>query len=132
MGTRRNMVFGFTGYAMIMMVLVGIFSFFAGLVGMLENEIYREPPDYIFNLGVVGWGIVQMAIGALLVVAAVMMIFGVVWARAVGVAFATISAVINFLAIPYYPIWSILVLALDIGVIWALTMHGRDIIGDDD
>ena len=132
MESRRNMVFGFTGYAMIMMVLIGIFSFFAGLVGIFENELYREPPDYLFNLGVVGWGIVQMAIGALLIAAAFMMIFGVVWARVVGVAFATISAVINFLAIPYYPIWSLMVLALDIGVIWALTMHGRDIIGDDD
>jgi hypothetical protein len=58
-------------------------------------------------------------------------VLGAVWARAIGVAVAAISAMVNFLSIPYYPLWSILVLALNIGVIWALTVHGRDIIGEE-
>lgn len=132
MGKRSGMVMGFTGYAILLMVLIGIFSFFSGLVGILKNEIYRVPRDYVFDLGVVGVGIVQMGIGALLVVSAVMIMTGAVWARAVGVAVAAISAVINFLAIPYYPVWSLLVLALDIGVIWALVVHGNELLGDED
>jgi hypothetical protein len=131
MGNRRSLVVGFSGYAMLMMVMIGIFSFFAGLVGILEDEIYTAPRDYFLDLGVVGWGIVHMAVGVLLVVAAFLMIFGIVWARAVGVIVAAISAITNFMAIPYYPFWSLLVLALDIGVIWALTIHGRAIIGDE-
>jgi hypothetical protein len=39
-----------------------------------------------------------------------------------------LSAIANFLTIPYYPLWSILIIALDIFVIWALTAHGRDVI----
>jgi hypothetical protein len=29
--------------------------------------------------------------------------------------------------LPYYPVWSILIIAVDVLVIWALTAHGRDI-----
>ena len=40
--------------------------------------------------------------------------------------FAAISATVNFLLIPYYPFWSLLIIALDIFVIWALVAHGRE------
>jgi hypothetical protein len=128
---RRSWVVGFTGYACLMLVLIGIFEAFAGLTGILEDEIYGDPRNYLFDLGVVGWGIAHMVLGVALVAAGFMLVLGAVWARAIGVAVAAISAMVNFLSIPYYPLWSILVLALNIGVIWALTVHGRDIIGEE-
>ena len=45
----------------------------------------------------------------------------------VGVILAAISALANFAFIPYYPFWSMLIIAVDVFVIWALTAHGRDI-----
>jgi NADH:ubiquinone oxidoreductase subunit H len=50
-----------------------------------------------------------------------------VWARTIGVILATVSAIANFAFIPYYPVWSLAIIAVDIFVIWALTAHGRDI-----
>ena len=44
-----------------------------------------------------------------------------------GIAVAALSAVLNFMWLPYYPVWSILIIAVDVLVIWALTAHGRDI-----
>ena len=38
-----------------------------------------------------------------------------------------VAAIANFLWLPYYPIWSVIVIALAVTVIWALTAHGRDI-----
>ena len=52
---------------------------------------------------------------------------GAVWARTVGVILAVLSAIANFAFIPYYPVWSIVMIAVNITVIWALTAHGRDI-----
>ena len=48
-------------------------------------------------------------------------------ALAVGVIVAGLSAIVNFAFIPVYPVWAIVIIALDVAVIWALTMHGRDV-----
>ena len=52
---------------------------------------------------------------------------GNVLARTVGVIIAGISAIGNFAFMPYYPVWAIIVIAIDIAIIWALTAHGRDV-----
>jgi hypothetical protein len=51
---------------------------------------------------------------------------GRTWARVVGITLAALSATANFLFIPYYPFWSILIVAVNVLVIWALTAHGRE------
>jgi hypothetical protein len=48
----------------------------------------------------------------------------------VGVFIAALSAIANFAFIPYYPLWSIAIIAVDIAVIWALTAHGRDVVAE--
>jgi NADH:ubiquinone oxidoreductase subunit H len=50
-----------------------------------------------------------------------------VWARTVGVVVAMISAIANFAFIPYQPVWSIIIVTVDVLVIWALTVHGREL-----
>ena len=47
-------------------------------------------------------------------------------ARSVGVLVAAASIIANFAWLPYYPVWGILIIAFDVFVIWALTVHGRD------
>ena len=49
------------------------------------------------------------------------------WARTIGVVVAGLSVVLNFAWLPYYPVWSLIIIALDVFVIWALTAHGRDV-----
>ena len=53
------------------------------------------------------------------------MLKGQTWARVVGIGVASLSAIANFLYIPYYPFWAILIIVLDVVVIWALAAHGR-------
>jgi len=55
---------------------------------------------------------------------------GAVWARTVGVIMATVSAIANFAWIPHYPFWALTIIAIDVFVIWALTVHGRDVVAD--
>ena len=62
----------------------------------------------------------------LIAVAGFFVLNGAVWARVVGIGVAVISAIVNFMWLPYYPIWSVLIIALDVLVIWALAAHGRD------
>ena len=52
---------------------------------------------------------------------------GALWARIVGVIIGVVSAIAAFAWLPYYPIWGIAIIAVAIAVIWALTMHGREV-----
>ena len=52
---------------------------------------------------------------------------GQVWARTVAVIAACLSMIANFLWLPYYPWWALLIIAFDAFVIWAVTAHGRDL-----
>jgi uncharacterized membrane protein (DUF106 family) len=61
--------------------------------------------------------------GLVLLVGSVGLLFGALWARLTCILLAFVSAILNFYSIPYYPAWSILMIALAIGVIWALVTN---------
>ena len=69
----------------------------------------------------------HLIVGIVVVFAGYGIFSGAVWARTVGVIMAMISAITNFMFIPYYPFWSILIIALDVWVIWALAFRGEDL-----
>lgn len=68
-----------------------------------------------------------MLIGVVLVLSGVGIFSGNILARTVGLLIAGASLVANFLWLPYYPVWSVVVMFVDVAVIWALTAHGRDL-----
>ena len=63
--------------------------------------------------------------------AGVFVFAGQVWARTVGVIVALVSAVFNLGFLAAYPLWSLIMIALDVMVILALTVHGSDVKADD-
>jgi hypothetical protein len=118
---------GLTVFAGTIMVLTGAFQAIQGLVALVNDSFYVVGQKWVFQVDVTTWGWVHLLLGALLVVAGVFLFRGAVWARTIGVILAGVSALANFAWLPYYPIWAVLVIALDVFVIWALTVHGRDI-----
>lgn len=118
---------GFTMFAAVLMMMVGSFQAFVGLVGILENEFYAATPNYILELDATTWGWVHLLVGLLVAFAGYAVLSGKTWGRVIGVILAVLSALANFVFIPLYPFWSITVIALNVAVIWALTAHGRDI-----
>lgn len=65
--------------------------------------------------------------GLVVAVAGLAVLGGRTWGRVVGITLAMLSALANFLFIPYYPFWALTVIVLDIFIIWALAAHGRDV-----
>jgi hypothetical protein len=118
---------GFTVFAAIMMLMVGVFQALQGLIGIFENEFYVQTRNYLFQFDATTWGWIHLVLGLLVAFAGWGLLSGQTWARVVGIALAVLSATANFLFIPYYPFWSLLLIALDIFVIWAITAHGGDL-----
>ena len=81
----------------------------------------------MFSFDTTTWGWIHLIVGIVVILAGFGIFTGNVLARSVGVIVAVVSAIANFMWLPYYPIWSVIVIAIDIAVIWALTAHGRDL-----
>ena len=119
------------------MILIGSFHAIAGLAGIIEDEFYRFAPAvgteatgdvYYLQFDATTWGWIHLTFGIIVLLAGFALFSGAVWARTVGVIVAVISAIVNFAWLPWYPVWSITMIAVAVAVIWALTAHGRDIV----
>jgi hypothetical protein len=117
-------------FAGIMMVMAGCFQAFAGLVALFENEFYVATRNYLFQFDATTWGWIHLIGGLVVAFAGFAVMAGRTWGRVVGITLAVLSALVNFAFIPYYPFWSLTVIALDVFVIWALAVHGRDVATD--
>jgi len=70
-----------------------------------------------------GW--THLILGAVVFAAGVCLLLGMTCARVVGIVLAVISGIANFLFLPYYPLWAIVVIAIDVFIIWALASGTR-------
>jgi hypothetical protein len=108
------------------MIVGGAFAFFEGLAAVLKGaSFYAKVPNYPFGTNVTAWGWIVLIAGIIVLLAGVGVMAGAVWARIVGITLASLSALANFFFIPFYPIWALIVITLDIFVIWALAAHGK-------
>ena len=118
---------GYTAFAGVVLVLIGFFQAVAGLVAIVDAEFYVVGQEYLFQFDVTAWGWIHLIIGIVVLLSGFGVFPGNAAARTVGVIVAAISALAAFAWLPWYPIWGIVIIALDVAVVWALTMHGRDL-----
>jgi hypothetical protein len=120
---------GASTFAACLMLLVGIFQAVEGLVAIINGtDFLIKGPTYVFTFNASTWGWIHLILGILIAVAGGFILTGNIVARSVGIALAVLSAIANFLWLPYYPIWALVVIALNIFVIWGLAKAdlGRD------
>ena len=113
-------------FAAVLMMVVGIFEAIAGLAAIFENEFFVVTPNYVFDADVTAWGWIHLILGIVVALAGFALFYGAAWARVTGIVLAALVAIANFFFIPYYPFWSILIIALAVWVIWSLTRPLED------
>ncbi|MGQ4599380.1 DUF7144 family membrane protein [Nocardia sp. R6R-6] len=107
--------------AAIIMTTVGILQFLQGVSAVAQDELFIQGQQYTFKFDFTAWGWVHIAIGAVMVATGIALITGALWARVMAIVIAALSIIANFLWLPYYPLWSTLIIALDVVVIWAIS-----------
>jgi hypothetical protein len=120
----------FSFFAGVLLIIRGFFEAFAGLGAVIEERFYEVPANYAYHLDVPVWGWIHLIGGAVAMVAGVYVFTGRTWARILGIAVAAISAIINFFLLPYHTAWPMVIIALDLGIIWALAFYGGEDVGD--
>jgi len=114
-------------FAGMMMIIAGAFQAITGMVGLFANEFYITTRQYLFQFDATSWGLIHLLVGALVLLAGFAVLAGQAWGQVAGIVLVAISALANFTFIPYYPFWSLTIIALDVFIIWALATHGRDV-----
>jgi hypothetical protein len=128
MDTEPNeMAVGWAAFAGIMMVMGGVWWIISGIVALANDTFLVVGQDYLFQSDITTWGWIHLILGIVILLAGFYLFSGAVWARTVGVFVAAAWALIAFVWMPWYPVWAMAFLVVSIFVIWALTVHGRDI-----
>jgi len=120
---------GWTGwivFAATMMIIGGSFSVIFGLVAAVNDQWVAFTNTDAVLLDVSQWGWVHILLGVVLLLGGFGVLTGNVLARTIGVVAAAANLIGHFLTMPLYPLWALTVVVLDVLVIWALTVHGRE------
>jgi hypothetical protein len=119
---------GWIVFAALMLVMLGIFHVMQGLVALLRDEVYVVGSDgLVVNVDYTSWGWTHVIGGGLAILVGACLLAGQMWARVVAVIVAMLSAVANVMFLPAYPVWSMIMIAIDVLVIWAVTVHGSEV-----
>ncbi|MBB3664892.1 MULTISPECIES: DUF7144 family membrane protein [Prauserella salsuginis group] len=114
---------GWVAFASIMLVLVGLFNVLFGLVALFEQDYYLVGSAGLLVFDLTGWGWIHLIIGGAAVLAGVALTTGATWARAVAAGLAGLNALAQVAFLPAFPAWSLVAIALDVLVIWAVVVH---------
>ncbi|KAA9163607.1 hypothetical protein FPZ12_008855 [Amycolatopsis acidicola] len=126
----RTLWVGWIWFGGAMMILLGIFGVIQGLVALFNDKYYVVGPEGLLVFDLTGWGWVHLILGALAIVAGFALFSGATWARVTAVVLATINAVAQLAFLSAYPVWGTICIALDVLVIWAVIVHGKEVQSD--
>ncbi|MEU3558141.1 DUF7144 family membrane protein [Streptomyces fragilis] len=107
-------------FAGIGLVLSGALSVLQGITGIARDRLFGTPLHYEYRFDLTAWGWIHLVIGVALLIGGIALLRGVPWGRPAGLALAAVSLVTQFMFIPYYPVWCIAVMVLDLMVLWTL------------
>ncbi|MEV6569499.1 hypothetical protein [Streptomyces sp. NPDC051577] len=115
---------GYTGsgvmFAGVLLFVDGVLAVLNGIGALASDDVFARVGSYVYRFNLTTWGWIHLILGVILLIAGVGILKGAAWARALGVGLAALSIVMNFLWLPYQPLWAIVIIAIDVFIIWAL------------
>jgi hypothetical protein len=118
---------GWVVFGGVMLIMLGAFQIIEGLVALFDDGFYLHTNRVVVDVNFNTWGWIHTIIGVVAVLAGLGLLAGNLAARIVGVIVACLSAVVNLAFISAYPVWSTIMIALDVIVIYAIIVHGREL-----
>jgi hypothetical protein len=114
-----------------LLILGGAWDFFVGLALVVRSSYFSSLPGYAatthyaYRWNLSSWGWANLIFGIVVAACGVCVLLGYNWARWTGIALAVVGGMGTFLFLPIYPLWSIMVIAIDVFIIWALVSAPR-------
>jgi hypothetical protein len=113
---------GWVVFASIMLVVIGALNIIQGLVALIREAYFVVPAgDHLLIFNYKAWGVVMLIWGAVQLVAGWGLNGGHGWGRVLAIAVACVSILLQTMFLSAFPIWSVIIIALDVIVVFALT-----------
>lgn len=120
--TARGWPHGVT-FAGVLLLVNGFLNILQGISAIAKDDVYTRVNDYVYRINLTGWGWILLVVGVIAAVVGAGILKGAAWARVTGIALAAVSMLFHFMFLPYAPIWSVIMIAIDVFVIWALAAY---------
>ncbi|TDD46373.1 hypothetical protein E1286_21160 [Nonomuraea terrae] len=117
---------GWIWFGGLMMILAGLFNIITGLAAISAERVYVATPSRLLLFGVSTWGWLHLILGVLILATGVAVMIGQTWARVVGAVLVMLNALTQLTWIAVNPWWSLAVIAIDVLVLYAIIVHGRE------
>lgn len=116
---------GWIMFASTMMFILGCFHAIAGFVGIFDEDYYLVGENnLVVSVDYTTWGWTHLILGILVASAGGALLRGAMWARVVAIVLAVLSSIANLVFMAAYPLWSLIMITLNVVVIYAVTAHG--------
>ncbi|MGW2048794.1 DUF7144 family membrane protein [Streptomyces sp. NPDC001858] len=110
----------------VLMFVSGVLAVFQGIAAIAEDDVYARVGSYAYEMNLTGWGWLLLIVGVVATLTGWALLGGIEkaeWARVSGIALAALSLILQFLFLPYAPFWAVVQIAIDVFVIWALSVY---------
>ncbi|MFB6556706.1 molybdopterin-dependent oxidoreductase, partial [Streptomyces sp. NPDC056405] len=107
-------------FAGVALTVSGPLSILQGITAISRDRVFSSL-GYAYRFDLTTWGWIHLVIGVALFVTGVGILLDMAWARGAGIALAGISLITQFMFVPYYPVWSIIVMTFDLLIVWSLS-----------
>jgi hypothetical protein len=120
---------GWVGFTAVMMCLIGAINFFEGLIAIVRDQYYFIGDEQVILFDLTTWGWIMLFWGIVLFLAGVGLAAGRGWARWFAVVAVSLNLLgqLGFLGNTQYPLWSLVVIAIEIAIIYALTARWSEV-----
>lgn len=120
----RGMVADITAtFAAVLLLITALMDILQGLGAISDPAFFAAGADYTFRFDVTTWGWVHLILGVIAVVVAIGIMTRQGWAQVLGMLIAGLAMLTNFAWLPHYPLWAVLIIAMNALVIWALSVQ---------
>lgn len=119
---------GWVVFAAVVAITMGIYEAIIGLVAIFKDDYYLVGSSgLVVSVDYTVWGWVHLVLGLAALAGGIGLMQGRGWGRAAVIGLAGLSALVNLGFLSAYPLWSTVVIAFDIVIIYALTVHWHDV-----
>jgi hypothetical protein len=118
---------GWAYFASFLMMTLGVFQAIAGLAAIFKDNYYVVTQSQLLVFNYTTWGWINLILGIVVFMAGLELLRGATWAKIVACFLAVLSLAANMGFLNAYPVWSIIMMVIDVLIIYSLTVHGREL-----